>query len=105
VGLKRDYYPRSMASMAAKGIVLPSNLVTAIAIGFEDQSSEMSSMAMAPHRKLKKVNRDAAVPVDNWGNAASNMIRMKLFIFFTKAKRPAENSPAVLAYSIRTSFS
>jgi hypothetical protein len=44
--------------------------------------------------------------VDNGGNAASNMIRMKLFIvFFTKAKRPTESSPAVAAYSIRDSFS
>ncbi len=44
--------------------------------------------------------------VDNGGNAASNMIRMKLFnVFFAKAKRPAENSPAVVAYSTRASFS
>gem|GEM_PF-5891218 len=44
--------------------------------------------------------------VDNGGNAASNMIRMKLFIvFFAKAKRPAENSPTVAAYSIRACFS
>jgi hypothetical protein len=44
--------------------------------------------------------------VDNGGNAASNMIKMKFFIvFFEKGKRPAENSPAVVAYSIRNSFS
>jgi hypothetical protein len=44
--------------------------------------------------------------VDKGGNAASNMIRIKLFIvFFVKAKRPAKNSPAVIAYNIRTLFS
>jgi len=43
--------------------------------------------------------------VDNGGNAASNMIRMKLLIFFANAKRAAENLPAVVAYIIRTSFS
>jgi hypothetical protein len=52
-----------MASMAAKGIVLPTNPMTPMTMGFEDQSSEMSSMAMATHRKLKKVNSDEAVPV------------------------------------------
>jgi len=52
-----------MASMAAKGIVLPTIPMTAITMGLEDQSSEMSSMAMAAHRKLKKVNSDEAVPV------------------------------------------
>jgi len=52
-----------MASMAAKGIVLPAIPMTAMAMGLEDQSSEMSSMAMAAHRKLKKVNSDEALPV------------------------------------------
>jgi hypothetical protein len=46
VRLKRDYYLRSMASMASKGIVLPTNPMTAMAMGFEDQSSRMSSMAI-----------------------------------------------------------
>ena len=51
-----------MASMAAKGIVLPTIPMTAITMGLEDQSSEMSSMAMAAHRKLKKVNSDRVLP-------------------------------------------
>jgi hypothetical protein len=40
-----------MDSMAANGIVLPTNPMTAMAMGFEDQSSEMSSIAMAPRRE------------------------------------------------------
>jgi hypothetical protein len=95
VRLKRDYYLRCMDSMATNGIVLPTNPMTAMAMGFEDQSREMSSTGMAGRY----------MSVDNGGNAASNMIRMKLLIFSAKAKRPAENSPAVVAYSIRTSFS
>ena len=56
--LERGYFSRCMDSMVAKGIVLPTNPMTAMTIGFEDQSSEMSSMAMAAHKKLKKVNSD-----------------------------------------------
>jgi hypothetical protein len=40
-----------MASMATNGIMLPTNPMTAMAMGFEDQSRNMSSMAMAPRRE------------------------------------------------------